>query len=100
MLGWTRLLPESHPATVMALSLAGIIGCFLLNSLAGSRRSPRWYYGFKACSWALAFGCMVGTVVAIFAHVPTFVAWLAWGLVGAVVVLALILAGKRWRREA
>jgi len=97
---WTRLLPESDPTTLMALSLAGIVGCFVLNNIAGSRRSHRWYYGFKASSWAFAFGCMVATVVALFAHVPAFVAWLAWVLVGVVGVVAWIIAGKRQRREA
>lgn len=98
MLGWTRLLPESDPTTLMALSLAGILGCFLLSNLAGSRCSHRWYYGFKACSWVFAFGCMIATAVALFAHVPAFVAWLAWALVG-VVLVALIIAGRRRRRE-
>ncbi len=97
MLGWTRLLPESDPTTLMALSLAGIIGCFLLSNLAGSRRSHRWHYGFKACAWVFGLGCMVATVLALFTHVPAFVAWLAWALVG-VVVVALIIAGKRRRR--
>lgn len=90
--------PESDPATLMALSLAGIIGCFLLNNLAGSRRSHRWYYGFKACSWVFGCVCMTVTVLGVFAHVPAFVAWIAWALVGAVIV-ALVLVGKR-RREA
>lgn len=98
MLAWTRLPPESHPGTLMALSLAGIVGCCLLNNLAGSRRSHRWYYAFKACAWVFGFGCMVATIVALFAHVPAFVAYLAWGLVG-VVLVALIIAGKRRRRE-
>lgn len=90
--------PESDPATLMALSLAGIIGCFLLNNLAGLRRPHRWYYGFKVCSRVFAFGCMIATAVALFAHVPPLAAWLAWAVVG-VVVVALIVAGKRRRRE-
>jgi hypothetical protein len=100
MLGlWRRFFPESDPATLMALSLAGIIGCFLLSKLARRMRSPRWCYGFTECSWVFAFGCMGATVLAVFAHVPAFVAWLAWALVG-VVIVALIIAGARSRREA
>lgn len=95
MLGlWWRFFPESHPATLMALALAGIIGCFLLKNLARSTRSHRWGYGLTACSWILAFGCMSAMVLAVFAHVPALVAWLAWALVAVVIVAQVIVRAR------
>lgn len=87
------------PATAVALGLAGLLGPFLLNDLAGSMRSRRWCYRFKACSWVFMIACLVGAFFALFARVPSFVAWLAWAII-AMTIAAQVVAGVRWRRHA